>query len=974
MRTLTACLLPFFAAILLVGPARLQAQDAEAKAREEWMAGFVRLEEGGRAEEAGDVAQALSQYRDALESFEAVRRRYPGWNPSLLGYRITYCTQRIRRLESQVQARSATLSQTDLAKLAGELHERIRVLTDENQALKQRLGLTAEALERARVESARTVSTAEDINAVMAERTRFREENTALRQQVEQLSADVAELRRKSGIEEVARQLQGDLERTRAREQQLTKAFETYRKAYENVKEKLREASAAQDEWVRRQRELTDRSDAAVAEAAEARRQAAEAQGRLTTLEQRRAEEAALSAQRQTAIEQAQRDLAQARQDLTQAHADLAQVRAEVVELRGHRDQAAVTAAARQGLDEQVRRLQVEQAAAGERQAELQRQLAAALAERDRLAQDLQRQTASAAATAPAPVGAANADGRQAEMAAQRAEAQAAATAIEEKARLAATQHQEALRALEERLQAAQASSAAAVDRHRREAEALRADLARLQGNLAALQTQLQGQSEQDNALAAARGEIAVLRQDLVAERTTLAALKDQAAAAQVRAQNLSARTQALEAENGDYARRLREIERATEDSRRGRDENAEQLQQARDLLAAADGERKQLRQKSEEQLALLRQQEKSLRDLEAGRRDLQAQLEAQRQEVARLTRLREEGAVAFAREAAVMKAKVDVVDGLTVSLGEADRLSAEMRQRVQSLEQSKLVLEGRLRETQAQVQERDREVARFREALSRDVSAREQAVLRQLQEASTRLAAETEKRRALEAALASLPSGGSPAAPAAPAAAVAAADPETARRQSEQAAIIRGYLRQAVAAEKDGKVEAARWNYERVLAQDSENRLAAQRLGLIAAEQGNDEEAERYLKRAFKLDPDDLQTILPLGFALLRRQAPDLAVSMLSRAVALEPGNAVAQRCLGVACSSLGWYDAAEVQFRRAHELNRGDGETAFNLAVLLSSRQPPRLDEARTWYRQALDLGVARDPALDRLFGIGN
>ena len=120
--------------------------------------------------------------------------------------------------------------------------------------------------------------------------------------------------------------------------------------------------------------------------------------------------------------------------------------------------------------------------------------------------------------------------------------------------------------------------------------------------------------------------------------------------------------------------------------------------------------------------------------------------------------------------------------------------------------------------------------------------------------------------------------------------------------------------------------------------------------------------------------DTDDLQTVIPLGFALLRRQEPDLAVSMLSRAVALEPSNAVAHRCLGLACSSLGWYDAAEVQFRRAYELNARDGENSFNLAVLLSTRLPPRIDEAREWYERALSLGVARDPGLDRLLKVRN
>ena len=59
-------------------------------------------------------------------------------------------------------------------------------------------------------------------------------------------------------------------------------------------------------------------------------------------------------------------------------------------------------------------------------------------------------------------------------------------------------------------------------------------------------------------------------------------------------------------------------------------------------------------------------------------------------------------------------------------------------------------------------------------------------------------------------------------------------------------------------------------------------------------------------------------------------------------------------------------------MQFRRAYELNDKDGETVFNLAVLLSTRQPPRLDDARVLYQKAIALGVARDPGLDRLFGV--
>jgi hypothetical protein len=485
----------------------------------------------------------------------------------------------------------------------------------------------------------------------------------------------------------------------------------------------------------------------------------------------------------------------------------------------------------------------------------------------------------------------------------------------------------------------------------------------------AALARQLE---DKERTAATALAEAETLRQDLMRERTALADARDQARQARTALQQAGARTAELERQHAELAAKLRDQSRTAEDSARLRQESSDQVQQLRDLLAAAEGERAQLRQKSDEQLALLRQQEKNLRDLELVRRELSDRGEQLGQEVASLKAQGDEQAAAFAREAATMKAKVEVVDGLTASLADADGTAQKLQQRIATLGEENARLQARCLEASREVQDRDQEIARYREAIAQGPTARESALLKQLKEVSSRLEAETEKRRALETALASLPAVAPPAKPAE--ATVSPVDPEPERRVREAAALVRGYLRQAVAAEKEGKVEAARWNYQRVLDRDGQNKLAAQRLGLLAAEQGNDDEATRYLKRAFTLDPDDLQTMLPLGFALLRRQEPDLAVSMLSRAVAIEPGNAVAHRCLGLACSSLGWYDAAEVQFRRAHELNAKDGENAFNLAVLLSTRQPPRLDEAREWYGRALALGVGRDPGLDRLFGVGN
>ena len=64
----------------------------------------------------------------------------------------------------------------------------------------------------------------------------------------------------------------------------------------------------------------------------------------------------------------------------------------------------------------------------------------------------------------------------------------------------------------------------------------------------------------------------------------------------------------------------------------------------------------------------------------------------------------------------------------------------------------------------------------------------------------------------------------------------------ERRRREREKEAVMKGYLRQAIDAEKQEKVEAAQWNYQKVLEMEPENRIALQRLGIIAANLGNDQ------------------------------------------------------------------------------------------------------------------------------------
>ena len=185
----------------------------------------------------------------------------------------------------------------------------------------------------------------------------------------------------------------------------------------------------------------------------------------------------------------------------------------------------------------------------------------------------------------------------------------------------------------------------------------------------------------------------------------------------------------------------------------------------------------------------------------------------------------------------------------------------------------------------------------------------------------------------------------------------------------AERLSKVNALLQQGADAERQGKLEAAQFNYQKALELDNDNKTALQRLGLIAASLGNDAEAVKQLKMAFKHDPDDIETLVALGFATARLGQPDWAVSYLGRAAALEPDNAEAARFYGAALSTMGWTQAAEKQLVRAYNLDQKDPEAPFNLAVLYVTANPPDIANARKWYAIAIENGAERDPGMDKI-----
>ncbi len=352
---------------------------------------------------------------------------------------------------------------------------------------------------------------------------------------------------------------------------------------------------------------------------------------------------------------------------------------------------------------------------------------------------------------------------------------------------------------------------------------------------------------------------------------------------------------------------------------------------------------------------------EQSLAEAERKRDELGKQLAAEQQKMQMLQ-----------EDLGSSKTKTAAVDGLTSNLID---LQNQLKTRTQEFEKLKKDLQAGETQVSVLTEQLKRRDEQVKELAAAKESQTERIWLNRLADLNSKLEQEENRRKALEVALiqkeAESRQIAPPERPAAPLPAIAVSSQgSVSRSYTEKEVLINGFLRQALDAEKSRKTEAALWNYQKVLELEPAHLIALKRLGLIAANNGNDDDTVKYLKLAFRYDPDDADVLLALGYAMINLRQPEWAFSYLGRAVALEPANPTLSRLFGGALVDLGWTQAAEHQFAKALQLNPKDPHSAFNLAVLCATANPPRIEEAKKWYEQAVRNGAEKDPRLEAEF----
>jgi tetratricopeptide (TPR) repeat protein len=180
------------------------------------------------------------------------------------------------------------------------------------------------------------------------------------------------------------------------------------------------------------------------------------------------------------------------------------------------------------------------------------------------------------------------------------------------------------------------------------------------------------------------------------------------------------------------------------------------------------------------------------------------------------------------------------------------------------------------------------------------------------------------------------------------------------------------GMAEVAAAAQRDfsaGNFEQAERKYLEVLGHDGKNVNTLANLATVQLELGHLEDAEKNLKTAVSVAPDDAFTLSILGNLKFREGKYDEALDALGRAAKGEPQNPEIQNFLGLTLSQKGMRNAAEAAFRKAILLNPNYGGAQNNLAVFYLTQQPPSVELARWHYDKAVAAGFPRNSELEKM-----
>jgi len=167
---------------------------------------------------------------------------------------------------------------------------------------------------------------------------------------------------------------------------------------------------------------------------------------------------------------------------------------------------------------------------------------------------------------------------------------------------------------------------------------------------------------------------------------------------------------------------------------------------------------------------------------------------------------------------------------------------------------------------------------------------------------------------------------------------------------------------------ERHGETEQARIVYEGVLKQDPTNRIAAHRLGVVAAAEGNLTKAETLLTKAAESGPPDAELFNDIGYTYYLQERLDEAEKSLRQAIESSPNYLEAWTNLGLVLGQQQKFDESLAAFRKSGT----EAQAHCNLGYVMA--QQNLLKSAQKEFREALSLDPELRPAVEGLLQVSS
>ncbi len=182
-------------------------------------------------------------------------------------------------------------------------------------------------------------------------------------------------------------------------------------------------------------------------------------------------------------------------------------------------------------------------------------------------------------------------------------------------------------------------------------------------------------------------------------------------------------------------------------------------------------------------------------------------------------------------------------------------------------------------------------------------------------------------------------------------------------------AAALDALLNKGNTALANGKLADAATAYQDALRADPKNPSAFAGLAWTRLQQGSLDEAEATLNKSLTIDANNATAHYMLGVTYFRRDKTNEAMKAFEKSLALDAKNAKARHYLGIIATKQGLLERAEREFKTSLAIDPTYAEGYFNLAVLYVTWDPPKWDDAKKNYSEAVKKGLKPDANLEKI-----